>query len=45
MVNLAASEWNYEITLNDMIEMEAQVIKKLDWELHMVGPIFFLERY
>ena len=28
-----------------MIETESQVIRMLDWDLHMVGPIFFLERY
>ena len=45
MVRLAASEWNFEMTRDDIIEIEAQVIKLLDWELHVVGPIFFLERY
>ena len=45
MVRLVASEWNFETSKEEIIEMETQVIKLLDWDLNMVGPIFFLERY
>lgn len=45
MVRLVASEWNFETTKEEIVEMESQVIKTLDWDLHMLGPIFFLERY
>lgn len=45
MVRLVASEWNFETTKEEIIEMESQVIRLLDWDLSMVGPIFFLERY
>ena len=45
MVRLVASEWNFETTKEEIVEMESQVIRTLDWDLHMLGPIFFLERY
>lgn len=45
MVRLVASEWNFETTKEEIIQMETQVIMLLDWDLLIVGPIFFLERY
>ena len=45
MVRLVKSEWNFETTKEEIIEMESQVINLLDFDLQAVGPIFFLERY
>lgn len=45
MVRLAEIEWNFEITKKELAELEAQVIRTLDWDLHTITPVFFLERY
>ena len=45
MVRLMASEWNFETSKQEIVEMETEVIKLLDWDLMIVSPIFFLERY
>lgn len=45
MAALAFKEWEFETAAPDLIALEAQVIRTLDWGLLFAGPLFFLERY
>ena len=45
MIRLVKREWNFDTTKEALVELESQVIKRLDWELISVSPLFFLERY
>ena len=45
MVRLVAKEWNFSTTKEELVDLETSVIKLLDWDLFIPGPLFFLERY
>ena len=45
MVRLVEEEWGIQIAKADLINLEEKIIKTLDYELHYVCPIVFLERY
>ena len=45
MVRLVEEEWGIQIAKVDLINLEEKIIKTLDYELHYVCPIVFLERY
>lgn len=45
MIRLVKREWNFDTTKEELVELESQVIKRLDWDLISVSPLFFLERY
>ena len=45
MVRLVAKEWNFTTTRQELIELESEVIRELDWDLVRPGPLFFLERF
>jgi len=45
MVRLVEDEWGIQISKTDLINLEEKIIKTLDFELHYICPIVFLERY
>ena len=45
MIRLVKSEWNVTLVKQDMIDLEEAIIKSLDYELHFISPVLFLERY
>jgi hypothetical protein len=45
MIRLAASDWNVEITKEELVELEGLIIRMLDFDLQFTGPIPFLERF
>lgn len=45
MVRLIATEWNVTMTKKELIDMESEMIRLLDFDLHFTGPIPFLERF
>lgn len=45
MVRLIKSEHDFDTTKEELITLEQMVITLLDWDLQIVTPIFFLERY
>ena len=45
MIRLVNKEWNFSTTKEELVALEASVIKLLDWDLLIPGPLFFLERY
>lgn len=45
MVRLVEEEWGIQIAKVDLINLEEKIIKTLDYELHYVCPIVFLERF
>lgn len=45
MVRLIKSEYDFDTTKEELIYLERMVITLLDWDLHILTPIFFLERF
>ena len=45
MVRLVSKEWSYTTTKEELVAMESEVLRRLDWELQFICPIFFLERF
>ena len=45
MIRLVAKEWNFQTTKEELVQLERDVIRLLDWELIIPGPLFFLERF
>ena len=45
MVRLVASSWNLNIDKKDLIDLEEDIIRQLDFDLHYNSPIPFLERF
>ena len=45
MVRLVKNKWDVVVTRDELIELERDVIDKLDFELHYTGPLLFLERF
>lgn len=45
MVRLVKNKWDVTLTRLKLIELERDIIDKLDFELHYTGPLLFLERF
>lgn len=45
MVRLIKSQYNFDITKEELIQLEGQIVRVLDWDLHFATPCFFLERF
>ena len=45
MVRLIKSAYNFDTTKDELVHLECQVITLLDWDLLIMTPIFFLERF
>ena len=45
MIRLVNTEWNVTVTKQELIDLEEQIIRMLDFDLHYTGPDFFLERF
>ena len=45
MVRLIKSAYNFDTTKDELVQLERQVITLLDWDLLIMTPIFFLERF
>ena len=45
MVRLIKSQYNFDITKEELVQLESQIVRLLDWDLCFVTPCFFLERY
>jgi transcription initiation factor TFIIIB Brf1 subunit/transcription initiation factor TFIIB len=45
MVRLVASEWGVVVTKKELVDLEEEMIRLLDFDLHFTGPIPFLERF
>jgi hypothetical protein len=45
MVRLIKSEYDFDTTKEELIYLERMIITLLDWDLHILTPIFFLERF
>jgi hypothetical protein len=45
MVRLVNQEWGFTTAKEELIALEAEVISRLDWDLLIPSPVFFLERY
>ena len=45
MVRLVDKEWDYATNKEELIALETDVIRRLDWDLLIPSPIFFLERF
>lgn len=45
MVRLVKQQWNITIEKQDLFDLEEKIIRTLDFDLHYVSPIPFLERF
>ena len=45
MTHLVKEEWGVEISKKELIDLEDRVLLTLDFELHHVSPLPFLDRY
>ena len=45
MIKLVNAEWSVVVTKKELIDLEEQIIRMLDFDLHFTGPIPFLERF
>lgn len=45
MVKLVAEQWDVHITRQDLLDLEEDIIRTLDFDLRSVSPLLFLERY
>ena len=45
MVRLVANDWNVTMEKKDLIDLEEDIIRQLDFDLLYDGPIPFLERF
>ena len=45
MVRLVANDWSVTVTKKELVDLEEQIIRMLDFDLHFTGPIPFLERF
>ena len=45
MVKLVQDEWQIELKKQDLIDLEEDIIRELDFEMHSPYPVLFLERY
>ena len=45
MVLLVAKDWNVKLVKKELIDLEKDIVRQLDFDLHYTGPIPFLERF
>ena len=45
MIKLVNESWSARIKYDDLVDLEADIIKTLDFSLQSASPILFLERY
>ena len=45
MVRLVAQEWKIQVSKKDLLELEEEIIRTLDFELYYTCPVPFLERF
>ena len=45
MVRLIKTQYNFDTSREELVQLEHMIITLLDWDLHIVTPIFFLERF
>lgn len=45
MVRIVDQKWHVTVAKKDILDLEYDLICKLDYDLHFAGPIPFLERY
>lgn len=45
MIRFIATNWSVAIAKNELIDLEHDVIKQLDFDLQYISPIPFLERF
>ena len=45
MIKLAKSEWNCTVFLQDLIDLEEQIVRTLDFDVQNTSPLPFLDRY
>lgn len=45
MIKLVAAEWSFTVTKQELIDLEENIVKTLDFDLQQAGPIAFLERF
>ena len=45
MIKLVQRDWQLSIEKNAMIELEIDILNKLDWDMLRPGPLFFLDRF
>ena len=45
MIKLVNESWSARIKYDDLVDLEADIIKTLDFNLQSTSPILFLERY
>ena len=45
MAHLVKEEWGVDVSKKELIDLEDQVLLNLDFELHYVSPLPFLERF
>ena len=45
LIKIVHDEWGVQIFKQDLLDLEEDIIRELDFELHFPYPILFLERY
>lgn len=45
MIRIVGQKWQVQVDKQDILDLEYDLICKLDFSLHFAGPIPFLERY
>ena len=45
MTRLVKKEWDIDITIQAIRDLEEQIVKVLDFSMHNVSPLVFLDRY
>ena len=45
LIKIVHDEWGVKIFKQDLLDLEEDIIRELDFELHFPYPILFLERY
>ena len=45
MSRIVQEIWRVNISQQELIDFEGEIVRALDWDLHYVTPLLFLERY
>lgn len=45
MIRIVEQKWHVIVDKKDILDLEYDLVWKLDYDLHFAGPIPFLERY
>ena len=45
MSRIVKEIWRVNISREELIDFEGEILRALDWDLHYVTPLLFLERY